>query len=301
MDFVDCRLVINIARSESLTQGARNTFLSLPAASLRLKALEEELGLRLFHRTHSGMVLTVAGRSFLEHAQAIVGHLNALHVDLQDFKDRGRCFLRIAANTSYITDLLPGVVKDYLSLHPEVSIDVQTGRADEVESRVMDGRADLGFISCPSTRFSVEPTDFGPDPLVMIVAADSPLAKLSTIDVRRLAQCEHVVLGDDSTLTRYLRERLAEQGLTLRVRVSVANYRTMHEMVADNIGVGMIHQSLVRRYDHANVRCVAIEAEWSSHRRYALISQEARSLHYVNDFLSYVRDSGAWSTQAGEG
>ena len=300
MDFVDCRLVINIARSESLTQGARNTYLSLPAASLRLKALEEELGLRLFHRTRNGMVLTVAGQCLLEHAHAIVDRLNALHVGLQEFKDRDRCFLRVAANTSYITDLLPDVVREYLSLHPEVSIDVQTGRTDEVESRIMDGRADIGFISCPRDTFSVEPIDLGPDPLVMIVSADSALGELPTIDVRHFAQCDHVVLGDDSTLTRYLRERLAEQGLHLRVRVGVASYRTMYEMVAANIGVGMIHQSLARRYDHPNVRCVKIQADWSQHRRYALLSEEARNLHYVNDFLGYVTEACAWPLRVGE-
>lgn len=294
MDFVDCRLVINIARSESLTQGARNTFLSLPAASLRLKALESQLGLRLFHRRHNGMVVTVAGQAFVKRAEEIISHLNALHLDLQEFKDGDRCFLRIAANTSYITDFLPEVVKEYLALHPEVSIDVQTGRVDEVESRVMEGRADIGFISCPRTTFSVEPIDFGPDPLVMIVAANSELAMLSRVEVRQLAQCEHVALGDESTLTRYLRERLAEQGLHLRVRVSVASYRTMHEMVAANIGVGMIHESLARRYGHPNIRCIPIEAEWSRHRRYGLVSEEARSIHYVNDFLSYVTGAETW-------
>ena len=300
MDFVDCRLVINIARSESLTQGARNTYLSLPAASLRLKALEEELGLRLFHRKRNGMVLTVAGQCLLEHVEAIVDRLNALHAGLQGFKDRDRRFLRVAANTSYITDLLPDIVKGYLALHPEVSIDVQTGRSDEVESRIMDGRADIGFISCPRTTFSVEPIDLGSDPLVMIVAEDSPLSELSTIDLRRFAQCEHVVLGDDSTLTRYLRERLAEQGLHLRVRVGVASYRTMYEMVAANIGVGMIHESLARRYDHPNVRCVAIQADWSQHRRYALLSEEARNVHYVNDFLGYVIEACTWPMRVGE-
>lgn len=296
MDLVDCRLVANIVRSKSLTLGARDTFLSLPAASLRLKSLEHELGLRLFHRKHSGMVLTEAGHCFFEHAEAILANVNEMHERLLTFKDKGRRSLRVAANTSYITDFLPELVKEYLSKHPEVSIDVQAARTEEVENRIMEGRADIGFVSCPVAGFSVEPIDFGPDPLTMIVAANSNPGKRTNIGMREFAQCEHVVLGEKSSLTGYLRDRLAEHGLRLNVRVSVADYKTMLDMVAANIGVGLIHESLVRRYNHPNIRCISINAEWSKHRRYALVAESTRTLHYVNDFLTHVVDAGTWTT-----
>src|SRR5690606_13641257 len=99
----------------------------LPAASLRLKSLETELGLRLFHRRRSGMVPTAPGRCFLESAQAILGQVSELHERLHGFKDRDRCRMRVAANTSYIADVLPELIKEYLSLHPQVSIDLQAG------------------------------------------------------------------------------------------------------------------------------------------------------------------------------
>lgn len=221
MDFVDCRLVVNIARSESLTQGGRDTFLSLPAASLRLKSLENELGLRLFHRRHNGMVLTEAGRCFLQYAESILGQVHELHARLKEFNDKSRCFLRVAGNTSYVTDFLPDLVKGYLSAHPDVSIDVQSARKADIENGIMEDRIDIGFISSSTSKFSVEPIDFGPDPMVVIVAADSELGQLSHIDMRRYAQCEHVVLGEQSTLTGYLRERFADHGMQMNIRVSV--------------------------------------------------------------------------------
>lgn len=288
MDLVDCRLVVNIARSKSLTQGGKDTFLSLPAASLRLKALESELGLRLFHRKHHGMELTDAGRCFLHYAESILENVDKLHSRLQEFNDRSRRFLRVAGNTSYVTDVLPILVRNYLSVNPEVSIDLQSARKGEIEKGVIEDRIDIGFISSSTSNFSVEPIDFGPDPMVVIVPADSPLGGLIHIDMQRFAQCEHVVLGDQSTLTGYLRERFADYGLQMNVRVSVADYKTMHDMVAAGIGVGLIHESLAKRYNHPDVRRVVLDVEWSQHRRYALLAEGARSIHYANDFLAYV-------------
>ncbi|SAI59357.1 LysR family transcriptional regulator [Bordetella ansorpii] len=290
MDLVDCRLVVNIARSQSLTHGGRDTFLSLPAASLRLKSLEGELGLRLFHRRHNGMEPTEAGHAFIQHAQTILANVEGLHTHLRGFKDKGRRFLRVAANTSYVTDYLPPLVRDYLAAHPGVGIDVQSARNCDIDASLMEDRIDIGFVSSYTANFCTEPIDFGPDPLVAIVSADSPLAGLDRMDMRRFAACDHVVLGEQSTLTYYLRARLAEDGLKLNVRTTVADYRAILEMVASGIGVGVVHASLLHRYESRKVRAVALDAAWSQHRRYALVAEGARSQHYVNDFLSYVVD-----------
>ena len=288
MDLVDCRLVVNIAQTESLTQGGRDTFLSLPAASLRLKALETELGVRLFIRSNQGMVMTDAGRCVLKHARIVLADIDSLQSDLMAFKDRSRLALRVAANTSYVTDFLPELVRAYLGTHPDVRIDVQSARKSEIEAGIMADRIDIGFISSSTAQFSVEPVDFGADPLVMITGAKSSLARLPCIDIAQFARCDHVVLDEHSTLTAYLRERLSEQGLALNVRVSVADYRSLHDMVAANIGVGVIHLSLAQRYAHPNIRCVSLDAEWARHRRFALVADGARSVHSVNDFLSFV-------------
>ncbi|MCD0501681.1 LysR family transcriptional regulator [Bordetella petrii] len=291
MDLVDCRLVVNIAQSKSLTQGGRDTFLSLPAASLRLKSLESELGLRLFHRRHHGMELTEAGLGFVQHARTILGNVSNLHAHLQGYKDKSRRFLRVAANTSYVTVFLPPLVKTYLSAHSGVGIDIQSARREDIEAGLQEDRYDIGFLSSHNPVFAVDPIDFGADPMVVITSADSDLAALPSIDLQRFAACQHVMLGEQCTLTAYLRERLAEHGLKLNVRVNVADYKTMHDMVASNIGVGLIHASLARRYGNAQIRAIPLDAAWAQHRRYALVTEGARASHCVNDFLSYVVDN----------
>jgi len=291
MDLVDFRLVVNIERTQSLTQGGRDSFLSLPAASLRLKSIESELGVKLFHRKHTGMVATQEGQCFLRYARAILENVSEMHASLKGFKDKQGRRLRIAANTSYVTDYLPDLIKAYLSVNPGVSIDLQSARKGDIQNDIIEEKIDIGFISSSTSEFSVEPIDFGPDPMVIIAAAEYPIGHMTGIDVKTFAQCEHVVLGEQSTLTGYLRERLAEHGFELKIRVSVADYRTMHDMVSAGLGVGLIHESLVKRYAHPNIRAIKLRVDWAQHRRYALVAEGARSIHDVNDFLAFVVDN----------
>ena len=71
-DLVDIALFINIAETNSLTHGAERSYLSVPAASTRIKNIEDRLGLKLLYRTRLGVDLTPAGETFLFHGRLII-------------------------------------------------------------------------------------------------------------------------------------------------------------------------------------------------------------------------------------
>lgn len=70
LDFVDLRLVINVAAAKSLTRGAELSVRSPAAASMRVKNVEDAIGTALLYRGKRGISPTPAGEAFLRHAQA---------------------------------------------------------------------------------------------------------------------------------------------------------------------------------------------------------------------------------------
>jgi DNA-binding transcriptional LysR family regulator len=74
-DLVDLRLMARVAEASSLTRGAEAAFLSVPAASTRIKNLEEGIGTRLLHRTSQGVRLTPPGQVFVQHARAVLAQV----------------------------------------------------------------------------------------------------------------------------------------------------------------------------------------------------------------------------------
>ena len=84
-DQLDLRLFRAIAQLLSITRAAESQHLSLPAASARVKALEEHAGQRLLRREARGVSLTPAGEAFLHHARAILRQTEQLRTDLQGY------------------------------------------------------------------------------------------------------------------------------------------------------------------------------------------------------------------------
>ncbi len=75
-DSIEFALFINVAETGNLTRGAHKSYMSVPAASMRIKAIEDRLCTQLFYRTNKGLRLAPAGHSLcrLAHAQRRKGH-----------------------------------------------------------------------------------------------------------------------------------------------------------------------------------------------------------------------------------
>lgn len=71
MTFVQLQQLLEIHRAASISQAAKNLFVSQPSISLTLKALEEELGFPIFLRTKKGLIPTVQGTNVIDHAARI--------------------------------------------------------------------------------------------------------------------------------------------------------------------------------------------------------------------------------------
>ena len=112
-DLVDLRLMVRIAEANSLTKGAEASHISLPAASTRIKNLEEGIGTRLLNRTSQGVTLTPPGQAFVHHARMVLGQIQHLRGDLQEYTRGVKGHLRVFANTTALGEFLPPVLRSY--------------------------------------------------------------------------------------------------------------------------------------------------------------------------------------------
>ena len=103
-DLVDLRLFVKVAEEGSLTKGAQKSFLSLAAASLRIKNLEQALGTLLLRRAQRGVTLTPSGELLLNRAQAVLDEIAHLQEDMQPFSEGVRCHIRLFANATAISE-----------------------------------------------------------------------------------------------------------------------------------------------------------------------------------------------------
>ena len=115
----------------------RSSKLSAPAASNRVKNLEEQLGFKLLYRTSQGVTLTPAGEAFVHHARLVLERVEHLAGDMQEYGEGIKGHVRIWANTTAISEFMPAVLSHFLRDHPDVNIDLrEVLSGDQAKTRV---------------------------------------------------------------------------------------------------------------------------------------------------------------------
>jgi len=292
-DLADLKLFIHVAEAPSLTQGARRAHLSLAAASTRIKSLETQLEARLLYRNSRGVELTPAGRRLLEHARQVMRQVDVLKHDFADGGAGTTGHIRIFANTTAVTEFMPGILARFLAQRPGVTVDLQERLTRDIIRGVMDGSTDLGITAGPISAPGLERLHFSTDRLVLAVPAGHPLATRERVTLDDTLRYPHISLHEGSTMLSFLREQVESRGVGLALRIQVSGFEAICRMVEAGVGIGVIPETAARRHRRTmELSIVELDEPWAVRERDLLVRELEALPACVRALIEAVRAYG---------
>lgn len=146
--------------------------------TMQIKALEDELGVRLFDRLGKQLALTTAGKRFLAHIQVVLNKLDEARSDVHDNTENLSGTLTISANEVICTYRLPAVFGRFRSQHPGVRLIFRSVPNQELKQTLFEGTADVVYMLDEPIRsggLAVEP--LLEETFRLFAAPDHPLVK----------------------------------------------------------------------------------------------------------------------------
>jgi len=246
MDF-RLRIFLAVAHFRHLTQASRHLHLAPSSVSEHVSQLEKDLGIALFHRTHQGMVLTLAGEQLYRSAQRIEGEWNAVLADFERMV-QGINPVRIAASQTACELYLPGPLGRFRRKFPEAPLHVSMVNSRAVVEQVATAQVDVGLVEGGGLPSRVVSQPLWRDTLALIVAEEHPLAQTEVVPVERLAELEWILREAGSGTRAILEQALAVAGFPddgLKIIMELSSLRAILAMVAHNVGVSVLSTAIV--------------------------------------------------------
>lgn len=147
MELYQLRSFVTVADTGNLTQAAERLFTSQPAVSAHIKALEEQLEIKLFDRTPKGMRLTDNGLTLREKAQLVLNASNDLKLKAQTLQGILTGQAKIGLNTDAEYLMLAKWHHRLISQYPSLKIQLTQGASSELIKKISSGLLDVGFFS----------------------------------------------------------------------------------------------------------------------------------------------------------
>src|SRR5438132_800185 len=146
----DLRYFVTVAEELHFTRAAERLYVSQPALSKQIRALERRLGVELLRRDRRGVELTPAGAELLPHARRVLEAWARGASAMEEARAALRSTLVVGMSTSPGRGgLLPAIRSRFTAAHPEVTVRLrQVGWADP-SAGLADGEADVAFVWLP--------------------------------------------------------------------------------------------------------------------------------------------------------
>lgn len=236
-----------VARHGSFSRAAAALGLAQPALSLRIKQLEEELGVRLVDRATRPLRLTEAGLAFQDRAERIVAEADLAHEEMQALAGLEGGKVVVGALAALASIWLPPVVARFVARHPGVRVTVRERNTEELARLLGTGQLDLAVLHevpelYPGTgRYpGLQVEQLFDEELVVVVAPDHPLAGRRSTTLEQLRNEPWVFVARGSGLAHSLGQALDGAGFEPRVAARCDSQATLRALVAAGVGISII-------------------------------------------------------------
>lgn len=281
MDIAALQAFLAVAESGSFSRAAERVFLTQPAISKRIAALEQSLGTRLFDRIGRRVQLTEAGRTLLARSQRLLADLDDIRRSISNLTGTISGELRFATSHHIGLHRLPAALQRFHLTYPQVRLDLRFMDSERACAAVAQGELELAVVTLPPKALHpLTLTKVWDDPLDVVVAPDHPLAVPGPLSAAVLLDYPAILPGPGT----YTREIILGALGALRDNVKIGmttNYLEVLKMLA-SIGLGWT--ALPRTMIDGSLAVVQIR-KWNLRRDLGIVTHAMRTLSNAGQAL----------------
>ena len=250
-----------VAEQLNFRKAAEHLFLTQPAITLQVKALEDDLGVRLFDRAGSRVTLTSQGSRLLGYANKIATLVSQAEQELgsEDGKVSGE--LTLGVSTTIAQYVLPRLLGAFLEEHPRVQFSLHSGNTGEIVQLLLANKLSIGLIEGPARDRGIRTEPFMQDELVLIMPPSFASDEMS----RAQLLASNLLMREQGSGSRRVVELALENaGLKLK------SFKTAVEV---GLGVGFVSRWAISKEVELGALKVAEVTGLKVDRHFSLISR----------------------------
>lgn len=242
MDLDQLNSFLEVAKHSSFSKAAERCFRTQPAISSQIRALEEEVGAKLFDRSGAKVTLTVAGKAFQAYAEEALRSLKSVKTTIAEMERTPRGEIVVGANEATCLYILPEVFADFKRQYPKVSVSIQRAETAKTLESVIDQTVDFGVVSMPVKDSRLAAIPIHHDELVLITSPGHPLGRLSHARLEEIAKYP-LVLPKLGRTRDALDDVFQDAELKPHVSMELDSSELLKRFVAADVGVGFVARS----------------------------------------------------------
>ncbi|KSU81150.1 DNA-binding transcriptional regulator, LysR family [Fictibacillus enclensis] len=267
----------------SFTKAAEILDYSQSGISRMINDLEKEWGVFLFERGRTGINLTSEGLKLLPQLKRICNEYEILMKQIGDLNNLQSGIIRIGTFSSVASHWLPNIINIFKKDYPMIDFEFLLGDYTEIESWILNGRVDFGFVRLPTT-VELETVFLEQDRLLVVIPHDHPLSNCEKFPINGLLTSPFMLLEKGAKTE--ISEIFERHQIAPHVNFTTWDDYAIMSMVENGLGISILPELILQRIPH---KIIAKELEVPAFRNIGVAMREQKSLSLASKkFLEYL-------------
>jgi len=238
--FGECKLFRDIAHARSLSKAAAMNGISQSAATQHIQELEKRLGVQLLDRSTRPLGLTPGGKLYAELCRDVLRREEDFTAALDEIKAETEGTVRVASIYSIGLSEMPRLREEFLRACPGAQLHIELLRPNKVYEAVLEGEADLGFISYPEHRRDLSVIPWREERMTVAVYPSHALARRRNLVPADLNGQDFIAFDEEVIIRRELDRFFRDNGVTISIVMQFDNIQSIKEAVALGSGISIL-------------------------------------------------------------
>jgi LysR family transcriptional regulator, hca operon transcriptional activator len=242
MELRHLRYFVAVAEEGSLTVAAERVLhTSQPSLSRQIRDLEYEVGVPLLTRSVHGVVLTPAGKAFLDHARLALGQVEAAREAARRAAQPDKPGFALGFLTGQEMDWLPEAMHILRDELPNIDVTIASEYSPDLADALMRGKLDLAFMRREANAADLVFQTVTQEPLVAVLPSDHRLASERGVAVAEIADAPFVNVSSTAPALRIVIDDYIQQtGLAITPAHEADNLAMAISLVASTRGFALL-------------------------------------------------------------
>jgi len=242
------RIFWMVGKVKSFSQAAKSLYMTQPAVSQSIKQLEEELDIRLFHRTPKGVTLTNEGRILYEYVHSSLHLLRSGEQKMMEFRNLTFGELKIGVGDTISRHFLLPYLEDFHNKYPGIKFKIENGTTQELLTFLKAGEVDIVVCNLPVEDRNVEviPCMDVQDTFVCGEKYKSILNQ--ELEFKELDKLPLIFLEPNSNSRKYVEDYMLTEGVMLAPEFELGSHELLLDFAKINLGIACVTREFSMEY-----------------------------------------------------
>lgn len=289
MDLAKFKVFIDLTETKNYSKTAERLYTTQGNISKQIIALEKELNVSLFSRSHRQIELTEEAKLILPYAKTIVAQQQTLLQTLQDYQHKKAATLHILTIPTMANYWAFNQVTVFMKQHPEFDIQLKEGEGNELIPFLDTGENHLIFLRTfqkEKQRFDTLFTE--KDHFVAVLSKKHPLARHSELDLAQLQQEKFLMLSKETKTYQPIVDLCHKAGFTPDISFETSRIELLLSMIASELGISVVMEKTIDNRWKSELAVVPITPNKTSYL--AFVRSKEKGNLVADTFWQFLQD-----------